>query len=104
MASRRVPVVEISREKMDEILDSPGATYEPRGLFLSTECVGGVAVYTAMRNLNGEGLTEDFTTHVAAVRWLHNFPVTERYIYKPLTMDRVARIVEGMAGNGEGAE
>lgn len=96
MVSKRVPVVEISREEMDKILDSPGETYEPRGLFLCTECVGGVAVYTAMRNIDGEGLTEDFTTHMAAVRWLHNFPVTERYIYKPLTMDRVAKIVEGM--------
>lgn len=98
MASKRVPVVEISREEMDKILDSPGETYEPRGLFLCTERVGGVAVYTAMRNIDGEGLTEDFTTHMAAVRWLHNFPVTERYIYKPLTMDRVAKIVEGMQG------
>lgn len=98
MATKRVPVVEISRAEMDKILDSPGETYEPRGLFLSTECVGGVAVYTAMRNIDGEGLTEDFTTHMAAVRWLHNFPVTERYIYKPLTMDRVAKIVEGMQG------
>lgn len=96
MASKRVPVAEISREKMNEILDSPGETYEPRGLFLCTENVGGVAVYTAMRNTDGGGLTEDFTTHRAAVRWLHNFPVTEQYIYKPLTMDRVAKIVEEM--------
>lgn len=96
MASKRVPVVEISRKKMNKILDSPGETYEPRGLFLCVENVGGVAVYTAMRNIDGEGMTEDFTTHMAAVRWLHNFPVTERYIYKPLTMSRVAKIVEGM--------
>lgn len=98
MATKRVPVVEISREEMNKILDGPGETYEPRGLFLCVENVGGVAVHTAMRNIDGEGLTEDFTTHMAAVRWLHNLTVSERYIYKPLTMDRVAKIVEGMQG------
>lgn len=39
----------VSREYLDRILDSPGETYEPRGLFLCDQWIGGVQIWTAMR-------------------------------------------------------
>lgn len=92
---------EVTRAYMDKILDSTGETYEPRGLFLCSEVIGGVTVYTAMRNLNGEGLTEDFISHLVAVRWLHGIPTSEKSIYKPLTVDRISRILEEMNGESK---
>lgn len=100
MAGKRVPVKEITRAEMDKILDSPGETYEPRGLFLCQEVIGGVDVYTAMRNIHGEGITEDFVTHTSAVRWLHGFSVSDRLLYKPLTVAQVAKMLREQ-GDGE---
>lgn len=43
----------VSREFLDKVLDSPGETYEPRGLFLCRQEIDGEEVWTAMRNENG---------------------------------------------------
>lgn len=101
MGVKRWPVKEITRAEMDKILDSEGDTYEPRGLFICTEMIGGVEVYTAMRNIDGEGMTEDFVTHMSAVRWLHGFAVSDRMLYKPLTVARVAKMLREKQADGE---
>lgn len=100
MAGKRVPVTEITRAEMDRILDSEGETYEPRGLFICQETVGGVLIYTAMRNIDGEGQTEDFVNRTVAVRWLHGLKTCDKWIYKPPTFSRIQNILESFE-NGE---
>lgn len=100
MARKRVSVTEITRAEMNKILDSEGETYEPRGLFLCQEAVGGVLIYTAMRNLDGEGLTEDFVNRSVAVRWLHGLKACDKWIYRPPTFSRIQKILEA-AGDGK---
>jgi transcriptional regulator with XRE-family HTH domain len=62
-----IAVEDISREKADELLASKGDTYEPRGLFVVRDFVGGDEVFTAIQNLDGTAETEEFTRHRAAV-------------------------------------
>lgn len=75
-------VVTITRDKANELLDSPGETYEPRGLFVVCDVIGGKKVYTAIQNLDGTAETEEFTTERAAERWLQGHSVDPKWIYK----------------------
>ncbi len=90
----------IKRESLDRMLDSPGATYEPRGLFICEEQIDGVLVYVAVNNLNGDALTDEFLNRRSAVRWLHGYPVTDEQRYMPVkkrnqTARRLEEIVKG---------
>ncbi len=73
----------VSREFLDRVLDSSGESYEPRGLFLCRQEIDGEEVWTAMRNENGEGLTEDFKSRKPAVRWLHGYGASEGAYWTP---------------------
>lgn len=95
----------ITREALDMMLDSPGETYEPRGLFICWQEIDGQNVWTAMRNENGEGLTEDFKTKRSAVLWLHGHVVGERNYWKAeeksqnrKEADRLERLIGGKNG------
>lgn len=78
-----IEVEDISRAKADELLASTGDTYEPRGLFVVDDLVDGSRIYTAIQNLDGSAETEEFTTHRAAVNWLHGRNVGREYYYMP---------------------
>lgn len=85
----------VSREFLDRILDSPGKTYEPRGLFLCDQWIGGVQIWTAMRNLDGEGETEDFLHRRTAVMWLNGHAFGESAFWRPDALQaEIARIEE----------
>ena len=84
----------MSREFLDRVLDSPGESYEPRGLFLCRQEIDGEEVWTAMRNENGEGLTEDFKSRKPAVRWLHGYGASEGAYWKPDKTKREVRKIE----------
>lgn len=65
----------ISREKLDEMLDSPGETYEPRGLFICLDKVDGEWVYTAEKRaknlkqkLKGTELAAEIKVYGCSVR------------------------------------
>ncbi len=90
----------ISRERMNKILDSLGETYEPRGLFICMDKVDRMWVYTAVNNLNGDAITDEFITKRSAVRWLHGHPVTDEQRYlqageKTKSARRLAEIAKG---------
>lgn len=90
----------VSREMVDIILDSDGDTYEPRGLFICVDIVDDEKVYTAVRNLDGSGETEEFRNKRAAIRWLEGYKVHEKCFYRPREKDRdvekVKRVAECM--------
>lgn len=89
----------VSREFLDRILDSPGETYEPRGLFLCDQWIGGVQIWTAMRNLDGEGETEDFLHRRTAVMWLNGKEFGESAFWRPkqvkAEINRIERAIMG---------
>lgn len=89
----------ISREKLDEMLDSPGEKYEPRGLFICLDKVDGEWVYTAVNNRNGDALTDEFINKRSAVRWLHGHPVTDEQRYRP--NPDMTRIRAALYGKGD---
>ena len=90
----------VSREFLDRVLDSPGETYEPRGLFLCRQEIDGEEVWTAMRNENGEGLTEDFNSRKPAVRWLHGSGASEGAFWRPKeTGTGIKRIERAIMGD-----
>lgn len=93
-------VVVVSREMVDRILDSEGETYEPRGLFMCADVVDGEKVYTAVKNLDGSGETEDFRNKRAAQRWLEGCKVHGKCFYRPVEKDcdieKVKRVAECM--------
>lgn len=93
-------VVVVSREMVDIILDSDGETYEPRGLFICVDIVDGEKVYTAVKNLDGSGETEEFRNKRAAQRWLVGYKVHEKCFYRPVEKDcdieKVKRVAECM--------
>lgn len=89
----------VSRAFLDRVLDSPGPTYEPRGLFLCWQEIDGEDVWTAMRNRDGEGLTEDFVKKSAAVRWLHGYVVGKDKYWTPKGGSMAGRL-EKMIGRG----
>lgn len=73
----------LTREEFNKILDSPGETYEPRGLFLCRDWLScGKFVWSAMRNMDGAGETEEFFERRSAIRWLHGHPVGEAQFYR----------------------
>lgn len=76
-------ITNISRDMLNAILDAPGETYEPRGLFIVLETIDGVKVYTAVRNLDGKAETEEFKNRRAATRWLLGHKVSEQCLYRP---------------------
>lgn len=78
----------ISREKFDAILDAPGKLYEPFGNYICMQEIHGQTVWTAMKNENGEGLTEDFTSRNAAARWINGTYVSEKSFWKPPAEDK----------------
>lgn len=84
----------VSREFLDRVLDSPGESYEPRGLFLCRQEIDGEEVWTAMRNENGEGLTEDFKSRKPAVRWLHGYGASDGAYWTPDKTKREVRKIE----------
>ena len=84
----------VSREFLDRVLDSTGETYEPRGLFLCGQEIDGEEVWTAMRNENGEGLTEDFKSRKPAVRWLHGYGASEGAYWTPDKTKREVRKIK----------
>lgn len=53
--------------------------YEPRGMFVCEEKIGGETVWTAVDNRTGEAFTEEFRTRHAAVMWLHGRKVKNIY-------------------------
>ena len=75
-------VITVGREMINMILDSEGDTYEPRGLFVCMDIVDGERVYTAVRNLDGSGETEEFRNKRAAERWLEGYPVQSKCFYR----------------------
>lgn len=91
----------LKRHELDGILSQSGETYEPRGLFVCRDRIGdGVTVYTAVRNLDGSGETEEFRNLSGAVRWLHGLTFYERSLYRPGAcadpyMEELADLVEG---------
>lgn len=90
----------MSREFLDRVLDSPGESYEPRGLFLCRQEIDGEEVWTAMRNENGEGLTEDFKSRKPAVRWLHGYGASEGAYWTPDEKRKETRKIEKMLTEG----
>lgn len=81
----------ILRSALDKILDSPGETYEPRGLFICSDEVDGETVYTAVNNLGGDAITEEFTNRRSAVRWLHGNPVSADQYWRPKSKEQKER-------------
>ena len=51
-------------------------------------------VWTAMRNENGEGLTEDFKSRKPAVRWLHGYGASDGAYWTPDKTKREVRKIE----------
>ena len=92
----------VSREFMDNVLDSPGVTYEPRGLFLCDQYIGGERIWTAMRNLDGEGLTEDFACKRTAVLWMHGHEFKEETYWRPDKKIEYADRLERLVGENDG--
>lgn len=90
----------VSREFLDRVLDSPGESYEPRGLFLCRQEIDGEEVWTAMRNENGEGLTEDFKSRKPAVRWLHGYGASEGAYWTPDKTKQEVRKIENIITEG----
>jgi hypothetical protein len=87
----------LTREELDEILDSPGDTYEPRGLFVCWDQVDGQDVWTAVNNINGDAVTDEFIDRRSAVRWLHGYPVLDRHRWMHgciETVDKARRLAE----------
>lgn len=73
----------LKRHELDGILAQSGDTYEPRGMFVCRDRLDdGVTVYTAMRNLDGGGATEEFRNVSAAVRWLYGLPFYPSSLYR----------------------
>lgn len=72
----------VSRRELNQILDSPGETYEPRGLFLCWDLVDDKDVWTAVNNIQGDAITEEFIDKRSAVRWLHGHAVAEKQKYR----------------------
>ena len=73
----------LDRQELDGILSQRGETYEPRGLYICRDRIGsGTTVYTAMRNLDGSGTTEEFCGLCGAVHWLHGKKVLARSFYR----------------------
>lgn len=92
----------VSREFLDRVLDSPGETYEPRGLFLCDQYIDGERIWTAMRNENGEGLTEDFVSKRTAVLWLRGHEFKAETYWKPDRKKKDADRLERLMGEKDG--
>ena len=75
-------IITINRNMLNDILDSDGATYEPRGLFICKDTVDGEDVYTALKNLDGSGETEEFKSRWSAAKWLQGHNVGKRCLYR----------------------